>query len=558
MPKEKFDHVVSDLDNILALQQNFKEIIQRIISGPIHFGECLPLIKRIDPEPKRVAIGYIRYSDKKQDENNSIAIQKREIENKAQLEGYQIILWCMDKAVSATHKAALNRPWMRVLFESASLENFTGAIFFCEESRVTRQVHDFVREVYDPLKETKVTIKFFSTTEPNEWDPNKPHIQAKLLIYRNESEYKKDRTIRYHQNCLYPLEGQKRKRPGAPIPYGYIKGEAGEICIDNSDYQADIVYLINYLSSWGYSNKSIATYLNECGISSPKGKRWGASTIDKILQNLFYQGHLTWDVRKSNTNSARKEIGQFELFEYQHTAIIPQHLAESVNQMKSFKSQFGRDLDTPFTLKDLLVCKSCDERLTPKNYTPGKSKKAKPKNVYRCVNCKKYIEVEQVHNVFFKKFFDHLSKNSSVIKREISSSLKKWKKTLKQKQTKVSQTLQHVKEQERYVAYETDIVGKELANSIAITVNYLSEKTTEIVDIINQIEHMLDADELEVYLTKFFDHESNMLSNLELRSLSLFFIEKIELNLSSNNSAIHYRITPFTELENWIGQVTAD
>ncbi|WP_421379642.1 recombinase family protein [Bacillus salacetis] len=568
MSKNNSEQQVSNLDTILTLQQEFKEIIQSIIIGPINLGECLPSIKKLPSEPIRMAIGYIRYSDKKQDENNSIAIQKREIENKARLEGYQIILWCMDKAVSATHKSALKRPWMQVLFESALLKDFNGAIFFCEESRVTRQVHDFVRGVHDPLKEKKVTIKFFSTTEPNEWDPNKPHIQAKLLIYRNESEYKKNRTIWYHQNCLYPSEGQKPKRPGAPLPYGYIKGEEGEVSIDNSEHKADIVYLIYYLSSYGYSNKYIATYLNECGIPSPKEKKWSASMIDKILHNLFYQGHLTWGVRDSNTNSARKKIGQFELFEHQHDAIIPQHLADGVKQMKRFKSQFGRNLNTPFALKDLIVCKDCGERLISKNFTPGTSKKDKDKNndkkkqnqklVYRCVNCIKYVEVEQVHAIFLKKFFDHLSKNNSMMKREIRNSLKRWDKTLKQKQMKISQSLQHVKEQERFVAHESEMVGSELAISIADTLSFLSEKNNEIAELIEQIEKMLEADELELYLTKFFDHQSNMLNDLELRSLSLFFIEKIELDLSTNNAAIHYRITPFIDLENWIGQVTAD
>ncbi|MCM3768141.1 recombinase family protein [Neobacillus niacini] len=547
---------VSNLDRLLVLQQEFKDIIKDII-GPLEYDLCMPPIKGLVLEPNiKPAIGYIRYSDKKQDDNNSIAIQKRQIENKAQLEGYQIILWCMDKAVSATHKTALNRPWMRVLYASASSENFLGAIFFCEESRVSRQVNDFVKEVYYPLKETKATIKFFSTTEPDEWDPSNPHIQAKLLIYRNESEYKKDRTVRYQQNCLDPSDGQKPIRPGAALPYGYVKDKDGEISIDNSDQKADIVYLIYYLSSWGYSNKFIATYLNECDILSPKGKAWVASMIDKILQNLFYQGHLTWNVRKSHTNSARKELGQFDLFENFHEPIIPQHLAGIVKQMKSFKNQFGRNMDTPFTLKDLLVCKNCEVPLISKNFTPGKSKREKL--VYRCVYCKKYVEVKKVHEIVLEKFFEHISKNSAVMKREVISTLKSWKKILKQKQDNVNKTLQHVKEQERYVLYSTDLAEREFANSIAITQNFLSEKETELGKLLDQIEQILDVNELETLFSRFFDLKNNSLSELELRSLSLFFIEKVELNLSTNNAAIQYKLTPFVDLEKWISHTTAD
>ncbi|MEH7494413.1 recombinase family protein [Neobacillus niacini] len=278
--------------------------------------------------------------------------------------------------------------------------------------------------------------------------------------------------------------------------------------------------------------------------------------IDKILQNLFYQGHLTWNVRKSHTNSARKELGQFDLFENFHEPIIPQHLERIVKQMKSFKNQFGRNMDTPFTLKDLLVCKNCDVPLISKNFTPGKSKREKL--VYRCVNCKKYVEVKKVHEIVLKKFFEHISKNSAVMKREVISTLKSWKKILKQKQDNVHKTLQHVKEQERYVLYSTNLAEREFANSIAITQNFLSEKGTELGNLLDQIEQILDGNELETLFSRFFDLKNNSLSELELRSLSLFFIEKVELNLSTTNVAIQYKLTPFVDLEKWISQTTAD
>jgi site-specific DNA recombinase len=560
LPKKSItkDHQISVIETILSLQDEFKDVIENII-GVFDYDQCFPPFKGVPLETNlKPAIGYIRYSDKKQDGNNSIAIQKRQIENKANQEGYHIILWCMDKAVSATHKDAINRPWMKVLFECASSEKFAGAIFFCEESRVSRQVKDFVRDVHDPLKEDKPTLKFFSTSEPGEWDPSKPHIQAKLLIYRDESAYKKDRTIRYQQNCLYPSEGQKPTRPGSPLPYGYAKDENGEVVIDNTENKADIVYLINYMSSLGYSNNFIAALLNECNIPSPKGKKWIASMIDKILQNLFYQGHLTWNVRQSRSNSAKNEIYQIDLFENNHDAIIPLHLAETVKQMKIFKSQFGRNMDTPFTLKNLLECKNCNAALTSKNFTPGQSKSNQQKYVYRCANCKKFVATEKVHDIVFKKVFEHLSKNSIVMKKEAVNMLKRWKKILKQKQDIVTKTIQHVKEQERFVVNVTTPEEMELATSITFTNNLLFERASELEELSKKIEKLLNSSELDTLFMNFFDHTSKSLNNLELRSLSLFLIDKVELNLTTMNASVDYRITPFIDLEKWIRHITAD
>ncbi|TFB13587.1 recombinase family protein [Filobacillus milosensis] len=559
MPKERVEknHQDNTIQNMMSLQEKFKEIINDVV-GPIQDESFLPPLKTVSLEKDiKPAIGYIRYSDKKQDDNNSVEMQKRQIENKASLEGYHIILWSMDKAVSATHKDAINRPWMKVLFNCASIEQFIGAIFFCEESRVSRRVNDFVRDVHDPLKEEKPTLKFFSTTEPDEWDPTKPHIQAKLLIYRNESEYKKDRTVRYQNNCLYPSDNQKPKRPGSALPYGYTKDNNGEIIIDNTDNKADIVYLINYLSSVGYSNKFIATLLNDCEIPSPKGKSWVASMIDKIIQNLFYQGYLTWNVRESRTNSARKKLDQIDIFKSSHEPIIPPHLAEAVKQMKSFKNQFGRNMDTPFTLKDLLECKNCHVPLTSKNFTSGKSNNQK--YVYRCTSCKNFVEVEKVHDIVFKKVFDHLSKNSVGMKKEALTMLKRWNKSVTQKQSDVLKTIQHVKEQERFVVNRNTPEEIEFANSIASTLDKLTKKVEELAEIIKKIEQLLDPTKLEILFTSFFKNDkSNPLSKLELRSLFLFLIEKIDLNLATNNVSINYRITPFVDIEKWISQATAD
>ncbi|MDF0728964.1 recombinase family protein [Cytobacillus sp. S13-E01] len=114
------------------LSTKIKEIINHTIHNLKHKLEFY-LVSEIETLLKP-AIGYIRYSSLKQKDKYSVDIQKQEILQRAKEEGYYILLWCVDEAVSATHNRAIDRPWMQVLYQTALLDEFQGAIFFYDDS----------------------------------------------------------------------------------------------------------------------------------------------------------------------------------------------------------------------------------------------------------------------------------------------------------------------------------------------------------------------------------------------------------------------------------------
>ncbi|WP_458411462.1 recombinase family protein [Schinkia sp. CFF1] len=498
----------------------------------------------------KYGIAYIRYSDRKQDQNNSVEIQKRQILLKAKLEGYQIIYWCIDKAISATQIKAGDRKAMQVLYKVALVDEFKNCgIFFYEESRVSRQASDFVMDIYNPLIEERAAIKFFSTSEPGEWDAKKPHIQAKLLIYQYESKIKKDRVIGLHDTCLHPETGKPR-RPGGSLPYGYIRGEDKLPVIEMSE--AVVIYLIFYLSSWGKGNKTIATILNELEIPSPTGKKWSSGAIDKILHNQFYFGHLNWRVR--NERGARKKEGEYDLILETHDAIIPPFLEEMVSQVREFKKEKGIKRDSPFLLKDIVYCDKCSEPLATKNYSAkGFAKnKENQKFVYRCLECKHYVFAQNIHDLTFEKFFTHLGSNKVKMKHDAIKYLKEWRNSLTKKLNKKLSIQKYIRDQERLFIYENNLdeYTQEMIEAISISLIETQSEIEAIQAALDQINRILNESDLDMLFQLFLSMQDNSLTDTELRVISLSFMKQINYSFETNSiTGIDYLKTPFVSLE---------
>lgn len=112
------------------------------------------------------ATAYLRYSDKKQEGNNSLAIQKSQIEQLAERENLEVIEWRADKATSAFHDNISKREGIQLLLED--IANGAEAVCFYEESRITRSITDFYNEIYIVIKQQYPNVKFFSTQSEGE------------------------------------------------------------------------------------------------------------------------------------------------------------------------------------------------------------------------------------------------------------------------------------------------------------------------------------------------------------------------------------------------------
>ncbi len=493
---------------------------------------------------KLKAIGYLRYSDKKQDGNHSLEIQKSQIELLADRENLEIIEWRADKATSAFHYNAGKRKGMQMVLDD--ITNGAEAICFYEESRITRSITDFYNEVYTPIKNEYPQTKFFSTQSDGEWDPNDPITQAKLVFAAEESEIKSIRSKDAHKNILN--QGSPR-RPGSRTPIGYDMKEG--ILFPNED--AKIVELIFYLASFGHSQQTIAEYLNKCEIKTKKVKHWNSSTIGYVLSNRAYAGNLAWNVRTSYEISKPKAEKDIDLFKNIHEPIVSPTTFYLVKQIKELKSEYGT-MSTPYYLRGIIICKRCNSQLIAKDNSP-KGKRGKYM-IYRCSSCKKTVPIIPVHETVLsdlqRKWTTQLY-NFAITSKE---QLKSWANKLNNAKVNLKQLLEKSLYNQNMLA--TDIATNPLLEeAFKVAQKGLEDEIAYISMTTDEIIRLLDDNYLHLLLIEMLEQSFLNFTDSELRVFFLMYFDEVTVDFESNNDIqISYRLSPFILLENLTGHIT--
>jgi site-specific DNA recombinase len=485
---------------------------------------------------------YRRYSDKKQDGNHSLEIQKSQILLLADRENLEIVAWRTDKATSAFHNNASKRQGIQLILED--IENGAEAVCFYEESRITRSITDFYNEVYIPVKEQYPYVKFFSTQYDGEWNPNDPIVQAKLVFAAEESEIKSIRA----KDAQASLVG-KNKRPGSREPLGYNMVEG--LLYPNAD--APIVELIFYLASLGHSQDVIAEYLNNCKITTKNIKSWNSSTIGYVLSNRVYSGQLAWNVRTSYEISKPKPDTEIDILKQPYKPIVSRILVHLVKQVSQLKADFGH-MNTPYYFRSIIKCRKCNSLLQAKDNSP-KGKRGQYM-VYRCTECKKTVPIIPVHKAALNDLQRKWNTQLPFFTAIANEQLKSWSAKLQKAKEKLNKLLEKLIYNERMLA--SDIAtNKLLAEAFSVSQKHLKSKIAYINETQEEINRLLEDDFLDVFMKELIQQGFYDFSDTELRVFFLMYFDEVIIDFERNNAIeIGYRLSPFVSLEATTGQLT--
>lgn len=485
---------------------------------------------------------YSRYSDKKQDGNHSLEIQKSQIQLLAERENLEIIAWRTDKATSAFHNNISKRHGIQLILED--IENGAEAVCFYEESRITRSITDFYNDVYIPVKQQYPFVKFFSTQYDGEWNPNDPIVQAKLVFAAEESEIKSVRAKDAQDSLL-----EKNKRPGSRVPAGYDMKDG--VLYPNPD--APTIELIFYLASFGHSQNVIAEYLNKCKITTKKIKYWNSSTIGYVLSNRVYSGNLAWNVRTSYELSKPKPETKIDLFKHAHEPIVSPTLVHLVKQINKLKAEYGT-MSTPYYLRGMIKCKKCHSLLQAKDNSP-KGKQGQYM-IYRCTKCKKAISVLPVHEAVLNDLQRKWITQLSTFVLSTKEQLKNWFAKLQKVKGKLKPLLEKSHYNERMLASEI-ANNSLLAEAFTVTQTHLQGEIAYINSTLEEINRLMEDDFLAVFMKELIQQSFYNFSDTELRVFFLMYFDKVIIDFEKNNDIqISYRLSPFVSLEVTTGQLT--
>lgn len=496
----------------------------------------------------KILAAYVRWSDRGQTLGHSLEMQVREIIARAKIEGYQIVILFIDEATSAYHTPAQNRSEMLNMKNFIlSNENVCAAIFY-EESRITRLIEDFALYILGPIKQARPNFVVFSTKIEGEWDENNPYVQARLSFAHEEAVVKSDNGYSFHKSVV--IDSPNPQRPGSRNPFGYQNTTLRADDLSTNEY-ADIVVLIFYLYSFGYSDKKIAELLNAAQIPPPSlhaKKGWSDSSVRYILCNYWYSGNLAWFTRTSYHNSKKMPIDESFLLENHHEALIGPNLWNTTQYFRNYKKNNDR-MNSPFILRNIVVCEKCDQSLNTKNATPAKS--SKKYLYYTCPSCKEKILMEELQQIVLSDFSIRWSRELKHYLEKVKKILQTWDKVLNDQIMLSKAQLDTLKYNHSMLKVDSDLYD-DLKESFDYQIQGTEKLKQQYYETKEQIGLLMDDPTITELLGRFkIDiHEYTF---EEQRSLILLSIQKISIDFNKvNQVSIEYRLTPFVDIENLI------
>ena len=307
---------------------------------------------------------YARVSSDRQDVDLSVAAQLRALRDHASKNGYMVVREYVDEAESG--RIADRPQFQKMLDEAAKPEAPFKEILVWKFSRFTRKREHAV--AFKSMLRRR-GIRVVSITEQAEDTATGRLLEA---IIEGVDEF-------YSENLAQEVTRGMREaasrvfwmNSGAPFGYNRVMVQDGPKKRPKLEPDPDlsqIVMRIFDMSVAGKSTLDIARILNDEGITSIKGNRWGKTTVHKILVNETYTGTLVWGL---NAKDGADPIRVDDAF----PAIVPKAQFNRVARLmrsRSPKVVNPRRVASPFLLSGLVKCKSCRRALTGQYAKSGK------------------------------------------------------------------------------------------------------------------------------------------------------------------------------------------
>ncbi len=320
---------------------------------------------------------YARVSSDSQDVDLSISAQLRALRDYAVKHGNTVVKEYVDEAESGRTD---RRPAFREMITLAKTKHppFEG-IFVWKLNRFARNRADSI--VYKKLLRDR-GIKLISINEPLEDSPSGHLLEG---VIETIDEF-------YSENLGEDIRRGMRENAGRGFfngsrpPYGFHKVDV--IDGDKTRHRLEpdpegstsrkVVHLIFNMALKGMGCKEIAKFLNKEGYHTGDGRKWGRTTVHKILNNEAYCGTLVWGGRPGHP-ALHSGIPPVRV-ENAWTAIIDRETFYNIRQKMAANAPqtvHPRIVPSFYLLSGLLYC-SCGQAMT------GRSAKSHQYHYYVC------------------------------------------------------------------------------------------------------------------------------------------------------------------------------
>ena len=260
------------------------------------------------------AVGYLRRSTERQEK--SLEDQRREIERYADPNGYKILRWYQDDAISGDETG--KRLGFQEMHKAACNGSDFEAILVWDQDRFGR--FDMIEAGHwiHPLRQAGVQLVTVNDG-PINWDDFTGRV-----VYSIKQEGKHQFLRDLSRNTLRGQisNAERGFLCGQAAPYGYdrmlvdehgkhrqrirngekfSKPRSWHVTLVPSDDPEKVVtaqWLFGHYAEVDVGLRQLAEELNRRGVPAPRGGRWQVGTIREILRNPKYLGQNVWGRRR--------------------------------------------------------------------------------------------------------------------------------------------------------------------------------------------------------------------------------------------------------------------
>ena len=307
------------------------------------------------------AVIYARFSSHAQNEQ-SIEGQLKECYVFAERSGLRIVHEYIDRALTGTTD---KRPEFLQMIEDSKRKGFQFVVVY--------QLDRFARNRYDSAtykaKLKKNGVRVLSAKENITDDASGILIEGVLEsmaeYYSAELSQKIKRGI--------AISASKCKFFGGKVPLGYKIDEKKDYVINEET--APIVRRMFEMLAGGYNYAQIARYMNERGIPTATGGKWGKNSFNSIFSNRRYLGKYIF--HGEEIDGGIPQLIDDGLFADVQKVLEKYAAAPSRGKAK-----------VEYLLSDKLICGKCGHKMTGISST---SKSKKIHHYYKCVGVTKGV-----------------------------------------------------------------------------------------------------------------------------------------------------------------------
>ncbi len=311
----------------------------------------------------KVAI-YIRVSTHWQVDKDSLLVQERELIAYCELVlGIKDFVIFTDPGYSAKNT---DRPDYQKMMTRLRTGEFSHLLVW-KIDRISRNLLDFA-EMYNELKQLGVT--FVSKNE--QFDTSNAIGEAMLKIILVFAELERNMTSE-RVTAVMLSRAANGQWNGGRVPYGYsYDKENMEFSLDPVESKVALRIFDTY--EVRHSTLYIANMLNNEGIRTRAGNKWGSVGIHKILTNPFYYGAYRYNVREGE-NGPKRDSTEWVIVENHHVPLISKQRHDEImyrmHRNKRGGNQKGQSVQkkNAHIFAGVLECGECGSMLTS---TPGK------------------------------------------------------------------------------------------------------------------------------------------------------------------------------------------